>query len=123
MGVTAAQFTVMLALAGGDKHGYAIMTASRDLPGPRMGPGTLYRSIRQLADAKWIVEVDAPVVDGAGPPPARDGGAGSERRRYYRLTDAGRAVAIDEAAALSAVVAYARRAGLLPGSVASGAVS
>ena len=67
---------------GGEKHGYAIMKEI-DASKPnalRLGPGTLYRSIKQLLHAELIEE------SGERPDPALD----DERRRYYRLTRQGR---------------------------------
>ena len=104
--LTPAAFNILLALADGDKHGYAIMQtiALRTGGEVRMGPGTLYGLIkRMLADA-WIEELDE------RPDPALD----DERRRYYRLTDLGQGVAAAEAERLARLVAAARQQGLLP---------
>jgi DNA-binding PadR family transcriptional regulator len=101
---TPAQFAVLLALGGGERHGYAIMKES----GAGLGPGTLYRSISQLLAAGLIVEV----ADRVEPDPADD-----QRRRYYRLTDDGREVARAEAVRLAGLVERAQHNGLLaPGS-------
>src|SRR5262249_49045358 len=80
--LTPAVFYILLALAGGDKHGYAIMKQVRadSGGGVEMGNGTLYGSIkRMLADE--LIEEAGDRVD-----PALD----DERRRYYRLTASGR---------------------------------
>src|ERR1700739_4675101 len=84
-----AAFQILLALAGEDLHGYAIMrqVAEQTDGRMRMGPGTLYSSIQSLLEAKLIEEI-APRVD------ARLRG---ERRRYYRLTSVGRKLARSEA--------------------------
>jgi DNA-binding PadR family transcriptional regulator len=74
-----AAFLILFALAGGDKHGYAIMHEAREIAegGFQMGPATLYTTIQRLLDSTWIKEVRAP--------------EGSDsRRRYYRLTPAGK---------------------------------
>jgi DNA-binding PadR family transcriptional regulator len=73
-----AVFFILLALASGEKHGYAIMRESRNLSDGsfRLGPATLYTTIQRLLDSKWIEEVPSP----------EDGDA---RRRYYQLTKEG----------------------------------
>lgn len=102
---TPAQFSILLTLAQGEMHGYAIMKAVGEEQGPRLGPGTLYRSIKQLLDAGLIAE--------AGDRPDPDS-ADDQRRRYYRLTGTGRQLAQAEAARLDRLVDRARSIGLLP---------
>jgi len=101
--LTPAVFHILLVLAGGDAHGYAIMQEVERVTGGqmRLGPGTLYRSIYQLLDAKLI----APADEGA--PPA------DERRCVYRILPRGLAVARAEAARLANLVRAARSRGLL----------
>ena len=80
--LTPAVFYILLALTGGDKHGYAIMKqVKEDSKGKlKMGNGTLYGSIkRMLADE--LIEEAGDRLD-----PSLD----DERRRYYTLTEAGR---------------------------------
>ena len=107
--LTQATFNILLALASGEKHGYAIMQEIVERTGGevKIGPGTLYGSIKRMHAAGWIVELDE------RPDPALD----DERRRYYRLTDLGERVAIAEAERLAQLVAAARRQGLLPAPV------
>ena len=107
--LTQATFNILLALASGEKHGYAIMQEVVERTGGevKIGPGTLYGSIKRMHAAGWIVELDE------RPDPALD----DERRRYYRLTDLGERVAIAEAERLAQLVAAARRQGLLPAPV------
>jgi DNA-binding PadR family transcriptional regulator len=103
--LTPAAFQVLLALAAGNAHGYAVMRYVDRLTGGtvRLGPGTLYRTIgRLLADG--LVEE----VAGAEPDAPHDA-----RRRYYRLTAAGRRAAGAEAALLDRLAAAAAAAGLL----------
>jgi DNA-binding PadR family transcriptional regulator len=104
--LTPAAFQVLLALAAGEAHGYAVMRFVEQLTAGtvRLGPGTLYRTIgRLLADG--LVEE----VEGGDPAAPHDA-----RRRYYRLTAQGRQAARAEAALLARMVAAATEAGLLP---------
>lgn len=101
-----AAFHILVALAGGDRHGYGIMqdVAERTEGAFRLHPGTLYTTIHRLLDQGLVDELDE------RPDPEDD----DERRRYYRLTKFGRAVVRAEAARLERLVAMARRAGLSP---------
>jgi DNA-binding PadR family transcriptional regulator len=75
-----AAFLVLLALAGGDRHGYGIMQDVRKLdPAFELGPATLYTTIQRLLEGAWIEE-----VSGAD--------SGERRRRYYRITREGNSV-------------------------------
>ena len=109
--LTPAVFQILLALAGGERHGYSIMReiASRTEGKARIGPGTLYRSIKQMLAAGLIEESDE------RPDPALD----IERRRYYRLTPLGQRVAEVEAERLARLVDTARAKQLLPESGAA----
>ncbi len=100
-----AAFHILLALADGEKHGYAIMQGvAESTDGTiKMGPGTLYGAIRRMHQAGWIAECDE------RPDPTLD----DERRRYYRLTDLGQRIATAEAQRLARLVAEARQRGLL----------
>jgi DNA-binding PadR family transcriptional regulator len=103
--LTPAVFHILLALSGGERHGYAIM---REIEAStqgqlRIGPGTLYRSIKQMLAQGLIAEADE------RPDPALD----DERRRYYRLTGFGQRVAAAEARRLARLVAQARERRLL----------
>jgi DNA-binding PadR family transcriptional regulator len=104
--LTPAAFQVLLALAAGNAHGYAVMRFVERLTdgGVRLGPGTLYRTIgRLLADG--LVEE----VEGGEPDAPHDA-----RRRYYRLTEAGRRAAMAEAELIGRLASAAVEAGLLP---------
>lgn len=105
--LTPAVFHILLALAEGERHGYAIMREVAEQTGGqmRLGPGTLYGSIRRML-ADGIIEESE-----ARPDPTLD----DERRRYYRLTPFGRRVAEAEAARLQALTRAAQERGLLPG--------
>jgi DNA-binding PadR family transcriptional regulator len=107
-----AVFHILLALADGERHGYATMQAADQLSGGqvRMGPGTLYGSIRRMLEAGLIEE------SGERPDPQLD----DERRRYYRLTPLGEGALRAEAARLDRLVQAARQRRLLPGDQGSG---
>jgi DNA-binding PadR family transcriptional regulator len=98
------EFQILVILADQPAHGYAIIqeTARRTGGKVRLQPGTLYRAIQRLEDAGLIDEVDDP--------PERD--SIDPRRRYFTLTEQGRAVAGEEAGRLAALVDEARAAGL-----------
>jgi len=103
--VTPAMFHVLLALADGEKHGYAILKEVMQRTGGkvRLSAGTLYGIIHRLLSEGLVVESDE------RPDPALD----DERRRYYRLTDFGRQVAVAEAERLEEILAMARAKKLL----------
>jgi len=103
----AAAFQIMLALADGDLHGYAIMRQVEEQTGGRLrlGPGTLYGSIQTLVEGKLIEEVDRP----------EDTDGRLERRRSYRLTVAGRKLARAEAEKMADVLRVARARKILRG--------
>ena len=85
-----AVFHILMALADEDRHGYGIIqeVSTRTSGEVRLSPGTLYRSIQRMLD--------------------------DERRRYYRITRFGRAVAKAEAARLHELVRLARASGFGP---------
>jgi len=93
-------FQILLSLANEDLHGYGIMRQVAEQTDGRMrlGPGTLYSSIQSLLEEKLIAEVDV----------REDVKLGQERRRYYRLTSAGRKLARSEAERLAALLRAAR---------------
>jgi DNA-binding PadR family transcriptional regulator len=103
--LTPAMFHILLALAGGERHGYAIMREVDALTdgAQRLGPGSLYGSIKRMLADGLIEEC------GERPGPTAD----DERRRYYRLTDLGRRAAGAEARRLEALVIAARGRRLL----------
>ncbi|HWA08165.1 MAG TPA: PadR family transcriptional regulator [Opitutaceae bacterium] len=95
-----AVFNILLALADGEKHGYAIMQEVEEATEgrTRLGPGTLYGSLDRMLKAGYITESDRR--------PAAD--ADDERRRYYRLSSFGRRVLQAEVARLAQAVSHAR---------------
>jgi DNA-binding PadR family transcriptional regulator len=104
--LTAAVLDIMVALGDEELHGYAIMqeVRRRTQGRRRLAPGTLYRSLKQMEERRWVVEAEE------RPEPGLD----DERRRYYRLTDLGRRVALAEVERLEGLVDAARSKGFIP---------
>lgn len=96
-----AVLAILLSLAEGEKHGYAVMKDARSPRGGgiEMGPGTLYGSIDRMMRDGLVKESEK---------------QDDERRRYYRLTASGRAILSAELERLDAAVSAARSLGLLP---------
>src|SRR5260221_3705009 len=94
--LTPAVFHILLALADSERHGYGIMqeVAARTNGTMRIGPGTLYGSIKRMLADRLIEE------SGERPDPALD----DERRRYYQLTHFGRRAAQPEGQTLEQAV-------------------
>jgi DNA-binding PadR family transcriptional regulator len=103
---------ILLAVADRERHGYAIMqdVLLRTDGQLRLGPGTLYGSIKRLLADGLIEELDS--SHGAD-----SAGSNDERRRYYRITREGRRAAKEESARLAAVLRHARALGLAPKAV------
>ena len=102
--LTPTMFYILLALGDVERHGYGIMQEleTRTEGRVKLGPGTLYGSIkRMLADGLIVESAERPVPDTA------------ERRRYYQLTSLGRRVATTEAELLARIVDLAREKKLL----------
>jgi DNA-binding PadR family transcriptional regulator len=102
----AAAFQILLSLAEGELHGYAIMRQVEEQTNgrQRLGPGTLYSSIQALVEGGLIEEVERGELDGV-----------PERRRFYRLTTAGRRLARAEAEGMADVLRVARARKILRG--------
>jgi DNA-binding PadR family transcriptional regulator len=98
--LTPAMFQILLALADGEKHGYAILKEVEEHTGGevRLSTGTLYGIIKRLLGDGLIAEC-------RNRPPAEED---DQRRRYYRLTPGGREVAITEAERMERLIARAR---------------
>lgn len=103
--LTPAKFHILLALARGEQHGYAIMVDVEERTGGTftLGPGTLYGAIKRMLEDGLIQETEE------RPDPALD----DERRRYYKLTELGLRVTSAEAARLASLVALARASHVL----------
>jgi DNA-binding PadR family transcriptional regulator len=101
-----ATFHILLALADADRHGYAIIqeVASRTSGDVRLSAGTLYRSVQRMLEQGLIEELRV------RPAPELD----DERRRYYRITPFGKAVARAETQRLAELLRLARVSGFSP---------
>lgn len=103
--LTPAMFNVLLTLVDRDQHGYAILkeVAENTAREVQLSTGTLYGIIKRLLTAGLIVELrDRPAAEDD-----------DQRRRYYRLTPAGREVALAEARRMEKLIARARSKRLL----------
>jgi DNA-binding PadR family transcriptional regulator len=101
-----AVFHILVALADRDRHGYSIMqdVGVRTEGKGMLSAGTLYTAIRRMLEQGLIEELrESPDPD-----------SGDERRRYYRLTQFGRDVAVAEARRLSSMLEHARATKLIP---------
>lgn len=100
---------VLLAIGPEERHGYAVMHEVRRITGGavRLGPGAIYTNIKRLLVDGLIEECDE------RPDPELD----DQRRRYYRLTALGRAVAASEVRRLDSLVTAARPWALRDGMV------
>jgi DNA-binding PadR family transcriptional regulator len=98
-----ATFHILMAVADQDRHGYAIIqeVATRTDGTVKLSAGTLYRSIQRMLEQGLLVEADE------RPAPDED----DERRRYYRITVFGTAVARAEAKRLTDLVRLAQARG------------
>jgi DNA-binding PadR family transcriptional regulator len=107
MALPEATFHILMALAEEDRHGYAVIqeVAARTNGELKLGAGTLYRSMQRMLEQGWITETSE------RPAPDLD----DERRRYYRITAQGKAVAREEARRLTQLVKLARQSGFAPG--------
>jgi DNA-binding PadR family transcriptional regulator len=96
---------ILLAVANGERHGYAIIQDVAEATGGelRLSAGTLYRSIARMVEQGLITEVSK-----------RRTAEEDERRRYYRITPFGTTVARAEAARLTQLLRLARASGVTP---------
>lgn len=103
--LTPAGFQVLLALASGHAHGYAVMGFIEQVTGGqvRIGPGTLYRTLARLVADELVTETET-----SNPSAPHDA-----RRRYYQLTPLGEQIVRDEAELLARLVDAARAAKVL----------
>lgn len=104
-------FETLLALSSGEQHGWALVRDLEQRTGAQILPGNFYRTLRAMQQEGLVEEVDAP-------PPSRvkalpETGLNADRRRYLRITAAGREAAKKEARRLDALVAESRALRLL----------
>jgi DNA-binding PadR family transcriptional regulator len=101
------EFEILLSLAAGTRHGYAIIQdiEARREGGGSVETGTLYRALQRLVEQELVTPAEPPAAPGTD----------DERRRYYAITPAGRRAAADEARRMAALVDGARAAYLIPG--------
>ncbi|HUQ79927.1 MAG TPA: PadR family transcriptional regulator [Gemmatimonadaceae bacterium] len=100
------EFEILLTLATGERHGYAIIQdiEARSNGALTVETGTLYRALQRLAEEDIVRLTDAP----------RGLASDDERRRFYAITAEGRRAAASEARRMAALVDAARRASLIP---------
>lgn len=113
--LTPVALNILLALADGERHGYGIGVEVKERTGGKMrlGPGTLYGSIKRMVDGGLIEESEE------SPTEEPDDGRrdyDEQRRRYYRLTGFGERVLAAELARLEGVVRTAQAKGVYPAS-------
>ena len=111
--LTPVALNILLALADEERHGYGIGVEVRERTGGKMrlGPGTLYGSLKRMVDGGLIEE-----SEGRAEEETNDVGRGydAERRRYYRLTGFGGRVLAAELTRLDGVVRTAQAKGVFP---------
>ncbi len=116
--LTPAVFHLLLALADGPLHGYAILQAARlnSGPGPPMGPSTVYGTLQRLLDLAWVEEcpTDAGTTDDVDVAESERSGPGRPRR-YFAMTEAGREALEREGRRLVRLAELVRQRDLLPG--------
>lgn len=100
----ATQFQILLVLLDSEMHGYAIVKAVEAVDGRRLEAANLYRTLRGMLARGWVEESER------RPDPEID----DHRRRYFRISRRGRAIAGAEAKRLAGLVDAARRRRLLP---------
>ncbi|HEX6133842.1 MAG TPA: PadR family transcriptional regulator [Longimicrobiales bacterium] len=103
--ITPLTYTILLALADGDRHGYGIIKEIEARLGPAAAPstGALYLALQRMENEGLVTES-----------PALPGPDEDARRRYYRITRRGREAVRTESARLAALVETARQKKLLP---------
>lgn len=105
-------FQILLILADGDRHGWRLVRELEGRSGVSMLPGNFYRLLRGMAREGLIETVEPSKTERERA--AADTGLNAERRRYFRLTAFGRAVAKAEARRLEQLVVESRQRKLLP---------
>jgi DNA-binding PadR family transcriptional regulator len=99
--LSALEYHLLLALAGGEQHGYALRDAIENESDGVVSPraGSLYRVIARMVTAGFVREADGPDSDPVHP---------GRTRRYYHLTEAGRTALVQETGRMQDALAIAR---------------
>ena len=101
------EFQILLSLAVGERHGYAILQDIQARPvGAAVETGTLYRALQRLVEQEMVRPTESRSASASGDD--------DERRRYYAITPAGRRAASAEARRMASLVDSARTARLIP---------
>jgi DNA-binding PadR family transcriptional regulator len=100
------EFQILLTLAAGERHGYAIIQDIEERSGGEITveTGTLYRALQRLFEGELVRMTE----------PGRGVDSDDERRRYYAITPAGKRAAADEARRMASLVDAARAARIIP---------
>ncbi len=116
MPLTPVALNILLALADEERHGYGIGVEVRERTGGKMrlGPGTLYGSLKRMVDGGLVEEAEEPESFPEGQPDGTPRRYDAERRRYYRLTGFGERVLAAELERLEGVVRTAQAKGYFP---------
>jgi len=118
--LTPAVMHILLALAGGERHGYGILkeVLRQTSDEVRLGPGTIYGTLQRLMECGWVEESDGPsrqrasaAVRGAAATPSA---TRETARRYYRITRAGRDALKGEVDRLDVLLRAARAHRIVP---------
>ena len=114
--LTPVVLNILLALADEERHGYGIGVEVRERTGGKMrlGPGTLYGSLKRLVDGGLVEEVEKSGKHAEEGPDRAARRYDAERRRYYRLTGFGERVLAADLVRLQRVVSTAQQKGLFP---------
>ncbi len=116
--LTPVTLNILLALADEERHGYGIGVEVRERTGGKMrlGPGTLYGSLKRMVDGGLVEEVEESGKHAEEEPDGAPRRYDAERRRYYQLTGFGERVLAAELSRLEGVVRAARAKGVFPSS-------
>ncbi len=114
--LTPVVLNILIALADQERHGYGIGVEVRERTGGKMrlGPGTLYGSLKRMVDGGLVEEVEKSGRHAEEEPDGAPRRYDAERRRYYRLTGFGKRVLAADLVRLQRVVSTAQQKGVMP---------
>jgi DNA-binding PadR family transcriptional regulator len=114
--LTPVVLNILLSLADEERHGYGIGVEVRERTGGKMrlGPGTLYGSLKRMVDGGLVEEVEKSGRHAEEEPDGAPRRYDAERRRYYRLTEFGKRVLAADLVRLQRVVSTAQQKGVMP---------